>query len=372
MQGHTRDRLRVGLDVSAAAGRRPRGIGGYIRGLLPALEATAPSIEPVLFLREERWLRRRVLSDLLPGARRRWMLEPVWVPTGDLDVFHGMGTRLPRSGKVPRSFTLHDLREFDLGELRSASAEAKGQSRKGRTIREADHILCISEYTRERLRCHFPGVAAEKAQVVYHGVDHERFFQQDPSRSEAVLTELGIRTPFLLQLGSFFPHKNLSLSIESFARSAARREGVGLVLVGGGGDTGALRRRCEELGIDGAVTWVEDLQGASVPLVLGAATALLFPSRYEGFGLPILEAMASGVPGVCSTCTCLPEVAGGIWRACDPGDVEGFGAALDELVFDGAERAARVEAGLIHARQFTWERCAAQTAEFLARAAAPA
>lgn len=370
MQSHTRDSLRVGLDVSAAAGRRPRGIGGYIRDLLPALEAANPSIEPVLFLREERWLRRRVVADLLPGARRRWMLEPAWVPTGDLDVFHGMGTRLPRSERVRRSFTLHDLREFDLGELRSASAEAKGQSRKGKTIRRADRILCISEYTRERLLFHFPEVPTEKTQVVYHGVDHERFRQRDPSESKGVLGELGIHAPFLLQLGSFFTHKNLSLSIESFARSAARREGVVLVLVGGGEDTGELRRRCGELGIGDAVTWVEDLPGPAVPLVLSAATALLFPSKYEGFGLPILEAMASGVPGVCSTATCLPEVAGGIWTACDPDDVDGFGAALDELVFNGDERAARIEAGLTHAEGFTWERCAAQTAEFLASAAA--
>ena len=81
--------------------------------------------------------------------------------------------------------------------------------------------------------------------------------------------------------------------------------------------------------------------------------------------------MASGVPGVCSTAPCLPEVAGGIWRACDPGDAEGFGAALDELVFDGEERATRIEAGLARAGQFTWERCATQTAELLARTSSP-
>ncbi len=371
MQDHPTGRLRIGLDISSVVGRRPRGIGAYIRGLLPALEASSPSLEPVLFLRDERWVRRGLIEDLLPMAPRRWMLEPVWAPTGDLDAFHGMATRLPQSSRVQRSFTLHDLREFDLGKLRSASPEAKARSRKGKTIHQADRILCISKYTRERLEHHFPQFPAEKAQVIYHGVDHGRFHQRDASESKELLEGLGIEAPFLLQLGSFFPHKNLSLSIESFARSAARREGLCLVLAGGGADTGELRRRCEELKIQDAVTWVEDLPNQAVPLVLSAATALLFPSRYEGFGLPILEAMASGVPGVCSTATCLPEVAGGIWTACDPEDVEGFSAALDQLVFDPVERAARIEAGLTHAGQFTWERCAAQTASFLDPAKAP-
>lgn len=371
MQDTPEGRLRVGFDVSSVVGRRPRGIGAYIRGLLPALGVAAPTVEPILFLRDERWLRRRRIADLLPGTPRRWLVEPLWSPTGDLRVFHGMGTRLPRTGRFRSSFTLHDLREFDLGELSTATQEAKDQSRKGRTVLQADRVLCISEYTRERLHHHFPSVPRDRSLVVYHGVDHDRFHRREPAESEGVLAGLGIRRPFLLQLGSFFPHKNLPLSIEAFAGSRARTEGMGLVLAGGGADTAELRRRCEELGITDLVTWVEDLPGASIPLVLSAARALLFPSRYEGFGLPILEAMASGVPGVCSTATCLPEVAGGIWTACDPDDVEGFRAAIDQLVLDEDEHARRSEAGLAHAREFTWERCAARTAGFLAGVGLP-
>ena len=365
MPSSTPNPLRIGFDVTSATSHRARGIASYIRALLPALTRSAPWIEPVLFLRDERWLRKSTIADLLPCAERRWLIEPVKSPLAGIDIFHGMGTRLPRATHLSRSFTLHDLRGFDLGANSAASSAEKRATRKGRTIRAANRILCISEHCRARLLHHFPETDDETIQVIHHGVDHGRFYPRDRSESEEALTEIGVKTPFLLQLGSFFPHKNLSLSIESYARSRARQEGLSLVLAGGGGDTLKLKSRCDQLGISETVTWVEDLSEASLPLVLSAASALLFPSRYEGFGLPLLEAMAAGVPGVSSNCTSLTEVAGGVWKTCDPDDVERFSAAIDEVLFDSEERAARVSEGLAHASLFTWDRCAAQTAEFL-------
>ncbi len=368
MESSTPNPLRVGFDVSSATSRRPRGIASYIRALLPALESAAPWIEPVLFLRDERWFRKSTIADLLPDAERRWLIEPIKGRLGDLDVFHGMGTRLPRSARLPRSFTLHDLREFDLGETSTPANQPARSSRKEKTIRRADRILCLSEYGRGQLLHHFPELKPNAITVIHHGVDHERFRPRELSECEEVLRQVGIETPFLLQLGSFFPHKNLSLSIEGFARSRAREEGVALVLVGGGGGdhTLGLKRRCEELGITEVVTWVEDLPDTAVPLMLSAAQALLFPSRYEGFGLPILEAMAAGVPGVSSDCACLPEINGGVWQTCEPDDVVGFSAAIDEVVFDEEARAAQVSAGLERAHESSWERCAERTAEFIA------
>jgi alpha-1,3-rhamnosyl/mannosyltransferase len=184
------------------------------------------------------------------------------------------------------------------------------------------------------------------------------------------LAGAGIEGPFLLQLGSFFPHKNLELSIESYARSRARKEGVHLVFIGGGSKehSAQLKRRCEELDLSEEVHWVDGVKAPAVPLVLAAAEALLFPSRYEGFGLPILEAMASGVPGVSSSCACLPEIVGDAWQTCGPDDPDGFSAALDQTLFDGEQRAERIRLGLARASAFTWERCATRTAEFLAAA----
>ena len=358
--------LRVGFDVTSVTSHRTRGIASYIKALLPALEAAAPWVEPVLFLRNERWLRKEALADLLPDAERRWILDPLKTHLGDLDVYHGMGTHLPRRRRTRRSFTLHDLRSFDLdGVLPEES------SRRVKTIRRADRILCISEYGRGRLLHHIPDLTPQNIEVIHHGVDLERFRPRERAECEAALASVGITAPFLLQLGSFFPHKNLALSIESFAQSRARKEGVHLVLIGGGSKdhSAQLKRRCAELGMSEEVLWVDGLEGPAVPLVLAAAEALLFPSRYEGFGLPILEAMASGVPGVSSDCACLPEIVDGVWQGCDPDDPDSFSAALDETLYDEEKRAERIRAGLERARAFTWERCATQTAEFLAAAA---
>jgi len=366
MDSPTPKPLRVGFDVTSATSHRSRGIASYIRALLPALEIAAPWVDPVLFLRNERWLRKEALADLLPEAERRWILDPLRVPLGDLDVYHGMGTHLPMRGRTPRSFTLHDLRSFDLD-----GASPEEGSRRVKTIRRADRILCISEYGRGRLLHHVPDLPPGDVEVIHHGVDHERFRPRDRAECEAALRGAGIAAPFLLQLGSFFPHKNLELSIESFARSRARKEGVHLVFIGGGSrdHSAQLKGHCKELGLSEQVLWVDGLEAQAVPLVLAAAEALLFPSRYEGFGLPILEAMASGVPGVSSDCACLPEIVDEVWQGCDPDDPDSFSDALDETLFDEEKRAQRIRAGLERAQAFSWERCATQTAEFLAATA---
>jgi len=360
--------LRIGFDVSSATSRRPRGIASYIRALLPALESAAPWIEPVLFLRDERWFRKSAIADLLPGAERRWLLEPIKGRLGDLDVFHGLGTRLPRSARLPRSFTLHDLRGFDIGVGYDPRSGPRGNKRKRDTVGRADGIISLTEYGRDRMLEHFPELNREEIHVIGHGVDFERFHPREAQEQQVMLKRFGLNGPFFLQLGSFFPHKNLELSLKGFARSRALKEGYQLLFVGGGGSDvhrAKLRELALSLGLTGQIAWIDDLSPSALPITLSAARGLLMPSRYEGFGLPILEAMASGVPGICSDSSCLPEVADGIWDTCDPDDDAAFAEALDLLVFDDSEHSKKSAAGLERAQEFTWERCAERTARFL-------
>jgi len=370
MNSSNSKKLRVGFDVSSAAGRRPRGIASYIRSLLPAIKSAAQEIEPVLFLRDERWFRKSAIADLLPEVERRWFIEHIKSSLADIDAFHGMGTQLPRAGHIPRSFTLHDLREFDLGEASPSRPGQKGGGRKERTIRRADRILAISEYGRTRLLHHFPDLNPDSIEVIYHAVDHARFHPRGEAEQRPVLDQLGIQAPFFVQVGSFFPHKNLELSLRGFARSRAHREGYQLVFVGGGGSEthrARLKELAHSLGLSAEVKWIDELSTGALPVVLSSARGLLMPSRYEGFGLPILEAMASGVPGVSSNSSCLPEVADGIWDTCDPDDDEAFADSIDALSFDDSEHATRAAAGIARAEKFTWEQCALHTAQFLSR-----
>ena len=368
MPSSTPNPLRIGFDVTSATSHRARGIASYIRALLPALTRSAPWIEPVLFLRDERWLRKSTIADLLPRAERRWLIEPVKTPLADIDVFHGMGTRLPRATHLPRSFTLHDLREFDLGGAVASPPGQKAGGRKERTIQRADRILTISEYGRARLLHHFPDLDPETIEVIYHAVDHARFHPREEAEQRPVLKQLGIQAPFFIQIGSFFPHKNLELSLRGFARSRALREGYQLIFVGGGGsDThrAMLKELAHSLGLSESVIWIDQLSAEALPIALSAARGLLMPSSYEGFGLPILEAMASGVPGVSSNSSCLPEIADGIWDTCDPDDVEVFAESIDVLSFEDSLHAHRAAAGIARADKFTWEQCALRTAKFL-------
>jgi glycosyltransferase involved in cell wall biosynthesis len=203
-------------------------------------------------------------------------------------------------------------------------------------------------------------------------VDHRRFCPQDPERAAQAARRLGLDRPFFIQLGSWFPHKNLELSIRAFAHSRARREGFLLAFVGGGASAeyrAGLERLARETGVADALRWIDDVSADELPQLLGAAAALLQPSRYEGFGLPLLEAMAVGLPGVVSDSSCLPEVSGGIWPIAGPDDRDAFAAGMDSMALDPAARNEAIRAGLERAAEFTWERTARLTAEFFQRVA---
>jgi alpha-1,3-rhamnosyl/mannosyltransferase len=198
-------------------------------------------------------------------------------------------------------------------------------------------------------------------------VDHEHFRPQAPEAIEAVRVKFGLKFPFLLQLGSWFPHKNLELSLRAFSQSRSLQEGMHLVFVGGGA-TAAYKKSLQELssalGVTDSVHWIEDVPGNELPGILGASQGLLQPSHYEGFALPVLEAMATGIPGVLSNSSCLPEVSAGIWPALSVDDADGFALAMDAMSMDQALREKTVADGLRHAAGFTWQETARKTGVF--------
>lgn len=351
------DALRVGLDVTQAVKRRGRGIARYIRQVLPPL--AGEGIDPVLYIRAQRWFRRSLVADVTPERPRRWM--PFNRVGGDLDLFHGFGNHLPGRAGMPLSFTVHDVRALD----RPAGYE--GKARLQRNIARAAGIICLTRYGRDRLLHHHPELERRCLAVVPHGVDHAAFRPRPAAEAEATARGYGLTAPYLLQLGSWFPHKNLELSIQAFAKCRPRREGARLAFVGGGARPD-YRARLEALaqaeGVAGAIDWVEDVPAGDLPGLLAASRCLLQPSRYEGFALPVLEAMATGLPGVVSDSSCLPEVSASIWPVAGQDDPGAFADAIDHVALDGAERRDAIERGLAHAAGFTWSRTAGLTARF--------
>lgn len=364
--------LRVGFDVTSAVKGHGRGIAAYVRALLEALPAAAPEIEPVLYVRGRRWFERARVAGLLPGRERRWLLEPLWRPRRDLALFHGLGVRLPAAAAAPRSFTLHDLRGLDAVEYTDARWARIRSARLRETVARADALICLNEFGRARLRRHFPAFPLQRTAVIAHGIDHRRFRPLPAEETAAVLARHGLQGPYWLQMGRLDRHKNPENSLEAF-RGSAVQAGGGLLVFAGGAEEGyvpELRRRAQGLGIEPQVRWLGALPDGDLPALYSASQAVLAPSYYEGFGLPVLEAMACGAAGVVASGTCLEEVAGGAWPAAGPREPEAWRAHLDRLHEDPALRAQVQARSREHAAAFTWERCARATADFLRFAAA--
>lgn len=364
--------MRVGLDITQAVKRRGRGIAHYIREVLPRLADPELSLEPICCIRGDRWWRREIVADLAPGLARAWMPLPAWMSIGGLRLFHSFGNHLPAVSRVPLTFTVHDFRALDRPP-RQAPHQGMDGDRLRQNLERADGVLCLTEHGKARLLHHYPAFDPARLAVVPHGVDCRRFYPRDPSQARESARRLGLERPYFIQLGSWFPHKNLEMSIRAFARSRARSEGFLLAFVGGGAGAGyraELERLARQTGVEDALRWIEDVSGDDLPRLLAGAAALLQPSRYEGFALPLLEAMAVGLPGVVSDSSCLPEVSGGIWPIAGQDDAEAFAAGMDAMALDAAARAAAVRAGLERAAAFTWERTARLTADFFRQVAA--
>jgi len=353
--------VRIALDVTQILKKEGRGIARYIHAVVPELVTLHPSSQWNLCIRGSRWSRRGLVDDWLPSVKRSWLPFSSWMTAGDTDLFHSFGNHLPAISSAPTTFTVHDFRVLD----RSQEEGATG-ARLRRNIARSDGILCHTEHGKSRLLKYFPKYAGVVS-VAPLGVDHEHFRPQAPEAIETVRVKFGLKFPFLLQLGSWFPHKNLELSLRAFSQSRSLQEGMHLVFVGGGA-TAAYKKSLQDLssalGVTDSVHWIEDVSGKELPGILGASQGLLQPSHYEGFALPVLEAMATGIPGVLSNSSCLPEVSAGIWPALSVDDADGFALAIDAMSMDQALREKTVVDGLRHAASFTWQETARKTGGF--------
>jgi len=222
--------------------------------------------------------------------------------------------------------------------------------------RKAEHIVTLSEYSKAQIVEHL-GVASSKVTAIYCGVNGQ-FRCVDRKEAHAAVSEaLGIKEPYLLFVGSLKPHKNISTLLQAFMLLRQRHDiRQKLLIVGDDARWKSLLvEQCARLGIHDATTFVPYVSQELLPKVYAGADLLAMPSTIEGFGLPVLEAMACGTPVVCSRAASLPEVAGDAVEYFDPSSGEDMAAAIERVLNCPGRQEGLRRRGLERARQFTWE-----------------
>jgi len=230
--------------------------------------------------------------------------------------------------------------------------------------RAASRVIAISQATKDDLvqQC---GIEPDKITVVYFGYDETMQPVEDEATIEKVKARYGIRGDYVLHVGTLQPRKNLGRLLEAYAmvrKQAKRGEPPCLVMAGRKGWLcDQIFQHIVRLGLESEVILPGYVPRDDLPALLSGARLFVFPSLYEGFGLPVLEAMACGTPVLCSNVSSLPEVAGDAALLVDPLDVKSMAEAMNRLLQDEGLRSQLVERGYRQVRQFSWERCARET-----------
>lgn len=359
-----------------ARGLRQSGIGRYLREVLRGLFADARFARIVLLgnpAEVEPFVREHGAGEVarvLPfpyhfysaPAQLRWAaLQARGELRADVAFFPHYDVPLPDLS--PRTVvTVQDLSHFKLPEQFPRWKRMLASRVLERAVRRASRVVVTSRWTRGDLVERHPEVA-EKLEVIPLGVNPFRAPGDPPSRRVAEAAAAG---PFLLCVGNRKPHKNLEAAVETLVRVRRSLPAARLVVAGEDfGEDGGVRDRARQHGVEEAVVWFGHASDAELAHLYQSAGCLLFPSLYEGFGLPPLEAMAAGLPVVASDRASVPEVVGNAAAVVGPHDWDAMAAAAARLLSDTAHRAAMVERGRERAAHFRWEETAARVADLL-------
>ncbi len=278
------------------------------------------------------------------------------------DVFFTPAHVIPVGIRCPAVATIHDLgyEYFPEAHPRRQLSYLRWSTR--HNARAGRRVIADSQATRDDL-LKFYATAPARIAVIYPGRDPELKRVDDPTAIAAALAKYGIQSPYLLYLGTLQPRKNLVRLVEAFVTSELYA-GYSLVLAGKHGWLAdpllaAIRGRPSAVG--GRILLPGYIGETEKDALLSGATALLFPSLYEGFGFPILEAQACGTPVLCSNTSSLPEVAGDGALLVDPLDTAALAAAMRRLTADASLRDALIARGYANLGRFTWDEAARQT-----------
>jgi glycosyltransferase involved in cell wall biosynthesis len=329
--------------------------GRRISTSLPAVSELAPSSQGLRTLVKKSYIATELYRYVFPWLKARTLNQyPEYI-------YHSPNFYLPKcAGRTVATF--HDLSVFTWPECHPKERVRYMQKELRLTLERASALITDSEYTRQELARYFsyPINKIYTAKLASSGDFYPRH-QEDINQ---ILVKFGLVSgQYSLFTGSIEPRKNIATLLDAYQRlPVSLRQQCPLVISGfKGWNSADIHRRFADAERQGWLRYLGYTSAPDLPYLFAGAKSFIFPSLYEGFGLPVLEAMASGVPVVCSNSSSLPEVVGDCALMTEAQDVEGLTAAIIRSLEDEQWRHYATEAGLARAKQFSWENCARET-----------
>ena len=353
--------------LHGGASYRSAGIHHYIANLLKHLPEAAAGFEltalagPSAPAIEGMAVRRARLPTQRPWVRVLWeqLVQPLALARLRPDLLHALAFVSPLLSGVPAVVTVYDLSFRLMPDKFPPAQRLYLNAFTTHSARRARRVIAISESTRADVIARL-GVPAARVDVAYPGVG-SAFRPLPASDVERFRSEKGLPERFVLYLGTLEPRKGLGTLIDALPALRAAHPDLHLVLAGGQGwGYAELFERVRALGLEAVVHWPGYVPAAELPWWYNAAAAFAYPSTYEGFGIPVVEALACGRPVVTTNVSSLPEAAGEAALLVPPGDVPALAAALAQAL---ARSPAELEGGPAHAARFTWAATAASTVD---------
>jgi glycosyltransferase involved in cell wall biosynthesis len=372
--------VRIGFDARAI---RYRGIGTYSRNLLSHFAVS--DIQFVVFCQDEE-------KDAIPLSDSFTLVSANMNPLAShgrapfrnlveksgVDLLHVPSPWAPTPLSVPLVSTVHDVTPLLYPRSLPQILRLRYKRQLGRTLQEARRVITVSQISFSALSA-YAGVDAAKVRVIHNGVS-ERFRPQTaPETLLAVRRRYGLPERFVFWVGDFRPEKNLAFLIQGWARLHKKLpDPLPLVLAGAQtGDFPKVKKEVDRHGIEGSVLFPGFIRDDDLPALYSAATVFVFPSLYEGFGLPPLEAMACGTPCVVSNSSSLPEVTGSAALLFNPTSLDDFESCMLRVLTEPELYERLRQDGLRQSTLFPWSKAAGETLEVYravwdeARASAP-
>jgi glycosyltransferase involved in cell wall biosynthesis len=374
-QKKLRTDLRVMIDATCIA-RKKAGVGIYAKNLIeeliriparPHLFLLVQDDDPELdFSGRDDVTMLRVPATLFRKLPLRFLLEQLLLPMlllrHRIDVLHSLHYSFPlvRLG-TKQVVTLHDMTFFSMPEMHQWLKKAYFRFFIRAATRFPDKVIFVSHSALADCIARF-GPLRGSTSVIHLGKSEAFHPGLDPSEIQRIRAKYGLQAEFVLYIGTIEPRKNLARLVSAFAAISDRHPGLLLAIVGmKGWMYGGLMETIRTLNLESRVVFTGFVPESEKPFLLAAARAFAYPSLYEGFGIPVLEALACGIPALTSDVSSLPEVAGDAALLVDPTQVEEIASALDRLLSDESLRGQLSRNGPLQAAKFTWAKTAAET-----------